>query len=103
ARGAKALFPSRRAGRAAALAGRPAVLCGLPPGDRAVTGSARALAGVWTRPLGADARAGDRPVGGRNDDRGHAVLRPQALQRRAVREVSVIGPHRRLRPEVWLA
>jgi glycine/D-amino acid oxidase-like deaminating enzyme len=102
--GGQGVVSARRAGRAAALAGRPAVLCGLPAGDRAVTGSARALARVWARSLGPDPRAGDRPVDGRNDDRRYAVLRPQALQRRAVREVSFIAsfrgrPDGRLRPE----
>ena len=81
-----------RGDRGAALDGFAAVLCRFTPGDRTRAGTAGPVARLRPRPLGADARPGQRPPHRRDDDRRDAVLRPQALCRGAVRTLTCVAP-----------
>ena len=85
---ARELFPLGERVEAKPWMGSPAVLCRLPAGDRPRARPAGPVARLRPRPLGADARAGDRPAAGRDDDRRDAVLRSRALLGRAVRALS---------------
>ena len=79
AAGGAGAFPLGRADRSDAVDGEPPVLCGFPSGDRPRAGTARPVARLRPRALGADARPGDRPADG-GTDHGDAVLRSRPFR-----------------------
>ena len=91
---------ARRSGRGAALARRAPVLSRFASGDRSRARRRRLMARLRPRPLGIDARPGDRPAHCRNGDRRDAVLRPKALWGGTVYPLTVIARSQRVRPEV---
>ncbi len=73
--------------------------------SRPVIGRSPGQRGLWLAfghgHWGLTSWAGDRPVDRRDDDRGDAVLRSKAVQRRAVREVGPTSPARVSRPDLF--